>query len=97
MSNRTQEYSYQVPCIDGSPGCDGPVKRTVKGLSGLDSDQLLEIRDKGTVTLAEADVLADDVVLTPDQEKALLQNGKVSVAANFNVDHASCESCGSNG
>jgi hypothetical protein len=73
------------------------VKRTVKGLSGLDNDQLLEIRDTKTVTLTEADVQANDVLLTPDEEKELLENGDVSVAASFNVDHASCESCGSNG
>lgn len=97
MSNRTQEYSYDVPCIDGSDGCYGTVTRVVKGLPGLDSDQLLEIRDARTVTLTEAYVQANDVPLMPEQEEELIENGYVSVAAYFNVDHGSCEACGSNG
>lgn len=97
MSNRTQEYSYDVPCVDGSPGCYGTVTRTVKGLPGLDSDQLLEIRDARTVTLPEAYVHANDIPLTPEEKEELIENGYVSVAAYFNVDHASCEACGSDG
>lgn len=97
MSNRTQEYSYDIPCVDGSPGCYGTVTRTVKGLPELDDEQLLEIRDARTVTLTAAYVEANDVPLTPAQEQELIEDGSVSIAAYFNVDHGSCEACGSDG
>lgn len=92
-----KKFSYDVPCIDGSAGCWGTVKRLVEGLPRLNSEQLLEIRDHNTVTLTADYVAEAEIPLTEDERNELSKDGYIVRQAYFNVDYGSCGACGSNG
>jgi hypothetical protein len=91
-----RKYVYEVPCEDGSsPDCWSTVERSVEGLPELDSEQLLEIRDKNSVTLTEDYVEATGIQIRKEEQKELNQYGYILRQAYFNVDYNSCGACGS--
>lgn len=90
-----REYSYDVPCPDGSQGCWGTVERTVKGLPELDEEQLLEIRDSNSVTLTESYFSSTGVPVTREESRQLSEWGYITRQAYFDLDYCTCGSCGS--
>lgn len=92
-----REYFYEVPCEDGAPGCYVTVERSVRGLPGLTYDQLLEIRDRGSVTLTADYVDSNEVKVTKAERKELDLDGFICRYVGFNIDSCTCDACGSDG